>query len=165
MPTGAITPLVDKQARLQVRRIALRLTAIIRPSEAELHFAKARHARGLVRTAISRGRWTFPVEIWIRRLSWPKRRLRNAPPYEGSACRTGYGGGVSVTDDELRRAHAIVVDVIARHSDKYMPLFEVLDDELRRREALARRLKNRLYAVESGNLSVRRRKKRIYLSG
>lgn len=72
---------------------------------------------------------------------------------------------MSVTDDELRRAHAIVVDVIARHSHKYMPLFEVLDDELRRREALARRLKNRLYAVESGNLSVRRRKKRIYLSG
>ena len=40
---------------------------------------------------------------------------------------------MAITDDQLRRARTIAAEVVATHSDRYVPLFEILDQELRRR--------------------------------
>lgn len=44
---------------------------------------------------------------------------------------------MSVSDEEVKRARDVVAELIATHSSKYLPLFEILDAEVKQRERRA----------------------------
>lgn len=41
---------------------------------------------------------------------------------------------MSVSDEQLKHAHALAAEVVASHNAIYAPVFDVLDAELQRRE-------------------------------
>jgi len=71
---------------------------------------------------------------------------------------------MAFTDEELKRARNILAQVVLTHDRKYLPLFEVLDTEVRRREESAARISEIARSVVPGR-SLRRRKRRKNLPG
>lgn len=68
---------------------------------------------------------------------------------------------MTVSDNLLKQAHAIAAEVVAIHSQRYIPLFEILDHELRRREECRARAVDSISQEQLMTRRAQRRKRRI----
>jgi len=64
---------------------------------------------------------------------------------------------MSVSDEKLEHAHALAAEIVATHSKRYAPLFEILDIELERRRS---RLATINQTASNARLSTQRAKRR-----
>ena len=64
---------------------------------------------------------------------------------------------MSVSDEKLENAHALAAEIVATHSKRYAPLFEILDIELERRRS---RLATINQTASNARLSTQRAKRR-----
>jgi len=64
---------------------------------------------------------------------------------------------MSVSDEKLENAHALAAEIVATHSERYAPLFEILDIELERRKS---RLATINQTASNARLSTQRAKRR-----
>ena len=64
---------------------------------------------------------------------------------------------MSVSDEKLEHAHALAAEIVATHSKRYAPLFEILDNELERRRS---RLATIDQTASNARLSTQRAKRR-----
>jgi len=64
---------------------------------------------------------------------------------------------MSVSDEKLEHARALAAEIVATHSPRYAPLFEILDDELERRKS---RLATINQTASHARLSIQRAKRR-----
>lgn len=67
---------------------------------------------------------------------------------------------MAVTDDQLRHARSVVAEIVATHDEKYAPLFEILDNEMKRRDARARAINQTIAKYDFEKLRAARRKRR-----
>lgn len=67
---------------------------------------------------------------------------------------------MGVTDEQVRHARNIIAEIVATHDEKYAPLFEILDNEVKRREARAQSIKKTIALTDIGKLRAARRKRR-----
>ena len=72
---------------------------------------------------------------------------------------------LTITDDQLKRARAIAAEIITAHSDRYGPLFDLLDQELQRREKRRTLVRRCLTGTQLTRLRAQRRKRRRNLTG
>lgn len=70
---------------------------------------------------------------------------------------------MDVSDEDVRQARRILAEIVTTHDAKYAPLFEILNDEVERREALSLAIekviaKSDLQEVRSARLARRRKR-------
>lgn len=84
-------------------------------------------------------------------------RRARSPDWRSSAA--------SPDDDALRRAHGVLAEAVIAHDERYWPLFEILDEELRKREARKKALAARFSHDDIMDLRARRRRRRTARPG
>lgn len=71
---------------------------------------------------------------------------------------------MSITDSQLRTARDIAAEIVATHSQRYAPFFEILDAEIKKREKRLAEIKKLASENKITKRRAQRRKRRRNLS-
>ena len=72
---------------------------------------------------------------------------------------------MAVSDEKLKRARDVAAEIVATYDVKYAPYLDILNTEIKRREARADLIAQTLSAHDITELRARRRKRRKNLPG
>lgn len=71
---------------------------------------------------------------------------------------------MAVSDETLKHARAIAAEIASTYDAKYMPIYEILDEEVKRRAASAEKVRLALSGTDLIKLRAKRQKRRRSLS-
>jgi len=67
---------------------------------------------------------------------------------------------MAVSDEQLRQARQVAAEIVATHDPKYAPYFEILDTEMKRRQARYQLIHETVANTDAAKLRAQRRKRR-----